>query len=65
MMDGELHNWSHTTTHGMPTISGTLFNDPQKRFLDGTRVNTSKVRSIDGDIVVTSLATYRLVGAEV
>jgi len=41
-------------------LSGDIYGDTRGRFLDGERVSTSEIVSVDGDIVTTRNSVYRV-----
>lgn len=58
--DAELREWRQVGRG----VTGYIYNDSKGRFPDGASVMTSKVKSIDGDILQTTNTTYLLVGPE-
>lgn len=57
-----LKNWKFTVLTGHYCIYGEIYNDTKNRFIDGTVVRTSKIKSIDFEnmIVITQNTTYKL-----
>jgi hypothetical protein len=58
--DAELREWRRVGR----AVIGYIYNDSKGRFPDGATVRTSKVKSIDGNILRTTNTTYLLVGPE-
>lgn len=45
-------------------VYGKIYEDSRKRWPDGTRVRTSLVKEVKGDIVITRNTTYKVEWAE-
>ena len=57
-----LKNWQVWGNQGIVVLSGTIFNDIKKRFLDGTPITTSRVLKADfvNGVVETKNSVYHL-----
>ena len=57
-----LKNWQVWGNQGRVVLSGTIFNDIKKRFLDGTSITTSRVLKADfvNGVVETKNSVYHL-----
>ena len=58
--EAELREWRRVGR----AVIGYIYNDSKGRFPDGASVMTSKVKSINEDILQTTNTTYLLVGPE-
>lgn len=59
--DAELRHWQLAPYWGGDLALGYIYNDAKGRFDDGTFVRTSKVVSVDGNILTTRNTRYLLV----
>lgn len=58
----EIHNWDHFTIRGKTKVAGFIHKDHLMRFPDNYWVTTSRIVSIDGDLITTrSGSVYKLV----
>lgn len=62
MITNYLKNWRIEKVRGSVIISGEIYNDIKKRFVDGTKIHTSKILKADfvNGIVETLNSVYHL-----
>lgn len=60
---GKLSNVTVMNKEGSPYVAwGNISEDVHVRWVDGTRIHTSQIKSIEGDIITTLNSTYKVVG---
>jgi len=59
----ELHNVKFVNLSADAKIAwGNVIGDSKRRFVDGTRIHTSLILKIEGDLIHTLNSVYRIVG---